>query len=224
MLSAPRLTFAAGAVAAVLLGATGCTGLDEASAASITRDTLISELATQLAAVSSLTYTATYQLAGGHTATIVQAQKPTRTAYVFPGGRVTVTATDTVRCNNDKNPTICTATATTPSADPAITTMIPPGAVLAMLNTAALDEDATATQHDTTIAGRHATCLNLSGVEGTPAARFTVCVTNEGALGSFAATIDDKRADVALTTYSEKADDAAFLVPTSAKLTDKRPS
>jgi hypothetical protein len=224
VLSASRLTFAAGAAAAVvLLGATGCTGLDEASAASITRDTLISELATQLAEVSGLTYTATYQLAGGHTATIVQAQKPTRTVYAYPGARVLVTAADTVRCNDDKNPTICTATSTLPSADPGITAMITPGAVLAMLNTAALDEDATAAQHDTTIAGRHATCLNLSGVEGTPAARFTVCVTNEGALGSFAATIDDKRADVALTTYSDKADADAFAVPVSAKLIDKRP-
>ena len=224
MLSAPRLTFAAGAAAVtVLLGASGCSGLDEASAASITRDTLISELATQLAAGSGLTYTATYQLAGGHTATIVQAQKPTRTAYLFPGGHVLVTATDTIRCNDDKNPTICTATSTAPSADPGITTMITPSAVLAMLNTAALDEDATATQHDTTIAGRHATCLNLSGVEGTPAARFTACVTNEGALASFAATINNKRADVALTTYSDKPDTAALQLPTSAKLIDKRP-
>lgn len=224
MLSASRLTFATGAVAGVvLLGATGCAGLDEASAASITRDTLISELATQLAAVSSLTYTATYQLAGGRTATIVQAQKPTRTAYVFPGGRVTVTATDTVRCNDDKNPTICTAASTTPSADPGITTMITPGAVLAMLNTAALDEDAIATQHDTTIAGRHATCLDLRGVDGTPATEFTACVTNEGALGSFTATIDTKRAEVALTTFTDKADDAAFQLPASAKLIDKRP-
>jgi hypothetical protein len=171
---------------------------------------------------AGLTYTATYQLAGGQTATIAQAQKPTRTAYEFPGGRVIVTATDTVRCDDDEHPTICTATSTAPSADPGITAMITPGAVLAMLNTAALDEDAAATQHDTTIAGRHATCLALSGVDGTPAASFAVCVTNEGALGSFAATIGDKRADVALTTYSDMADAGTFRVPPSAKLVDKR--
>jgi len=219
VLSAPRLTFAAvAAAAAALLGATGCSGLDEASAASITRDDLISELATQLAAVSGLTYTATYQLAGGETATITQAQKPTRTAYVFPGGRVITTVTATVRCTADT----CTQTRPAPSADPGVTAMITPRSVLAMLNTAALDEDAIVAQHDTTIAGRHATCLSLSNVEGTPARKFDTCVTNQGALGSFAATIDGKPADVALTTYSDDADADAFLVPTSAKLIDKR--
>jgi hypothetical protein len=127
-----------------------------------------------------------------------------------------------VRCDDADHPAVCTTTSTAPSADPGITTMITPGAVLAMLNTAALDEDAVATQHDTTVAGRHATCLSVRGVDGTPAAAFAVCVTNEGALGSFAATIDDKRADVALTTYSDQADADAFLVPAAAKLVDKR--
>jgi len=43
-------------------------------------------MAGQLAASAGLTYTAKYQLAGGDTARITQTQKPTRTAYAFPGG------------------------------------------------------------------------------------------------------------------------------------------
>jgi hypothetical protein len=56
-----------------------------------------------------------------------------------------------------------------------------------MLNVAAVAPAVTVQQHDTTIVGHHATCLPLSGLAGTPAAGFTVCVTAEGALGSFTA-------------------------------------
>jgi hypothetical protein len=224
VLSASRPAFAAlAAASAVLLSATACTGLDEANAASITRDDPISELATQLAGGAGLTYTATYQLAGGETATITQAQKPARTAYVYPGGRLIATTAGTIRCDGDDAPRTCTETAAAPSASPGAGALISPDAVLTMLNTAALDDDATAEQHDTTIAGRHATCLNIRKVDGTPAREFSVCVTNEGALGSFAATIKGERADVALTTYADKADARAFTVPRSARLIDKRP-
>ncbi len=220
-----RLTLAGLAAAtAALLGATGCTGLDEANAAGITHDDLVSEMAAQLSKVTGLTYTATYQLTGGDTATVSQAQKPTRTAYRFPGGRLIETATGTIRCTGDEPAVTCTETDPTPAtATPlAGTALITPEAALAMLNTAALDQNVTATPHDTTIAGRHATCLSLSQVDGTPTAEFSVCITNEGALGSFTATIAGQRIDQALTAYAEKADAAAFLLPSTAKLTDKR--
>ncbi|MCU7729595.1 hypothetical protein ODJ79_38255, partial [Actinoplanes sp. KI2] len=103
MHSGPRLTaLSATAAAALLLGTTGCTHLDQASAAGITHDDLLSEMSVQLARVTGLTYSATYQLTGGDTATVTQAQKPTRTAYVYPGGRLIQTATGTVRCIGGK--------------------------------------------------------------------------------------------------------------------------
>ncbi|WP_433300881.1 hypothetical protein ACQP2F_04505 [Actinoplanes sp. CA-030573] len=208
---------------ATLLGATGCTGLDEASAAGIGHDDLVSELSVQLARVTGLTYTATYHLAGGATATVTQAQQPTRTTYVYPGGRLLETATGTIRCAGDARPK-CTET------DPAPATALPLAgsdlvtaeAALALLNTAALDRDVNATQRDTTIAGRHATCLDLTRVDGTPASEFGLCVTNEGALGSFTATIAGKRLEQALIAYDDKAAPSSFDLPPSAQLSDKR--
>jgi hypothetical protein len=275
------------AAAALLLGAAGCTDLDEASAAGISHDDLLSEVSIQLARVTGLTYTATYQLTGGGTATVAQAQKPSRTAYVFPGGRLIQSVTGSIHCTGDKagspsrtvspNPSTSTSTGTgtsgnaggtsgnasasasgnvsasasasgnatgpdktgdnTSGASPACTetapapastaplpgsTLITPEAALAMLNTAALDQKVDATQHDTTIAGRHALCLDVDNVDGTPARRLSLCVTNEGALGSFAATIAGTHYEQALTTYTEKTAPDAFDLPPAAKLTDKR--
>lgn len=223
VLSVARLTSTGVTAGTLLLGATACTNLDQASAASITRDDLVSEMAGQLAGSAALTYAATYQLAGGDTAKITQSQKPTRSAYVFPGGRLIVTATATIRCKGSEKAPTCIETTPSPAVDARQTgALVTPAAVLAMLNTAALDSEVIAKQHDTTIAGRHATCLDLSQVRGTPASSFAVCVTSEGALGSFAATIDGHQADVALTAYSDKPDEAAFALPPAAKLTDKR--
>ncbi|WP_203782248.1 hypothetical protein [Paractinoplanes rishiriensis] len=205
--------------AAVLLS--GCTGLDEASAAGIARNDLISETAAQLSRVTDLTYTAKYQLTDGESATVTQAQRPTRTAYDFPGGRLIRTAKGTINC--DKAWT-CTQTDPTPVLPEPLpgTALVTPEAALAMLNTAALDQDVTATRRDTTIVGRPASCLQLAKVDGTPTSEFSLCVTNEGAMASFAATIDGKRIDQALTAYAEKVDTSTFTLPATAKLTDKR--
>ena len=230
MLSGSRLTVpglaavaALSLVAAGLLSLAGCTDLDEASAASITQDSVVSEMSTQLARVTGLTYTATYQLTGGGRATVTQAQKPTRTAYVYPGGRLIETTTGTIRCSGDASLTCTETDPAPPTATPlAGSTLITPEAALAMLNEAALDRDLVADQHDTTIAGHHATCLDLSGVDGTPTSKFGLCVTNEGALGSFTATIAGRRFEQALTTYADKAAPETFVLPRSAKLADKR--
>src|SRR5690242_7314334 len=224
------------AAVALLLGTAGCTDLDQASAAGISHDDLLSEMSVQLARVTGLTYTATYQLTGGGTATVTQAQKPTRTAYVYPSGRVIESATGTIRCTGEKSTQadktvtaggrspVCTETDLAPATSAPLTgsTLITPEAALAMLNAAALDQQVDATQHDTTIAGRHALCLDLDNVDGTATRRFSLCVTNEGALGSFAATIAGKHYEQALTTYAEKTAPDAFDLPPAAQLTDKR--
>ncbi|MEU8815077.1 hypothetical protein [Actinoplanes sp. NPDC048796] len=214
----PRLTVAGLlAAGALLLGTTACTGLDEASAAGPTRDDLISETAAQLAAGDTLTYTATYHLTGGDTATITQ--EPSRSSYVYPGGRLIVTPTATIRCQGVS----CTRSAPDPAAAATLTgALVTPEAAQSMLTTAALDPEVVSTQRDTTIAGRHATCLSLKEVSGTPTSAFDLCVTNEGALASFAATIAGKKADITLTSLTDDTDATAFAVPPKARLTADR--
>jgi hypothetical protein len=217
------LLVAASIVAASVLAIAGCGDLDQASAAGTNRDDLVTEMAGQLSEASDLTYTATYQLAGGATAKVSQAQKPSRIAYAYPGGRLILTATATIRCTGDDSAPTCTETTPQPTTDEHDTgPMTSPDTVLGMLDTAAVDADADAVQHDTTIAGHHATCLDVDKVDGAPASTFAVCVTNEGVLGSFTANINGKPADVALTDYSDKVDESAFTLPGGATLTDKR--
>lgn len=210
------------AASATLLVAAACSGIDSASAAGIAHDDLVSELATQLSESATLSYTATYQLAGGDEAQITQTQKPTRVAYSYPGGRLIRTPEGTIRCQGAESTLKCVETSPDPADARTTGTLTTPDTVLAMLNVAAIDPGATAEQHDTTIAGHHATCLALSGVAHTAASDFTVCVTAEGALGSFTATMGGKRADLALTAYSDKPDVTAFQLPASAKLTEQR--
>jgi hypothetical protein len=220
--SAVRLTRTGLAAASTMLVAAACGGADSASAASITRDDLVSELAGQLADSSTLSYTATYQLAGGDDAQITQALKPVRVVYSFPGGRLIRTSTATIRCKGAQTALACTETTPGPADAGSAGALTTPETVLAMLNVAAVDTGVVAKEHDTTIAGHHATCLTLTGVARTVTPDFAVCVTAEGALGSFTARINGKQADLALTAYSDKPDLSAFDLPASAKVTDQR--
>jgi hypothetical protein len=210
--SRPRLTLALLASVVALLGATGCTNLDAASAAGVSRDDLVSDTAAQLSRAAGLTYTARYHLTEGDIATVTQAQKPARTAYDYPGGRLIETPTATIHCDRGKKGLVCTRTDAAPVTAAPLpgTALVTPEAALAMLNQASFDPEVEAESRDTTIAGRHATCLSLARVDGTPAATFALCVTNEGALASFTATIDGRRIEQALVSYTEKADPAAF--------------
>ncbi|GGL06613.1 hypothetical protein [Mangrovihabitans endophyticus] len=319
------LTAAAGMLAAAVTVA-GCGDLGESAAAQgIARNDLISEVATQLGTAQTLTYSATYRLADGQTASIAQAQRPRRTALVHPGGRWIVTddaVTTCVQQDRDLDCTITTRSEQSPTdpaasaaaapsatagpasgepsapgpssagpsapgpssagpsapgpssgpsapgpssgpsapgpssgpsapgpssgpsasaagappssgtggvdaeavAEAARTGMIMPATVLALLNAAALDSDVDVEQHDTTIAGHHATCITLDRVVGGPIARFGACVTTEGALGSFTGVLDGKTVDVAMTHYSDRTDSDAFVPPRYARTVDHRNS
>jgi hypothetical protein len=218
------------AVALLLCAAAaGCSDLDEPGQG-LTRNDLVADLAAQMSAAADLTYEASYQLAGGEKATVAQAQKPARTAYVYPGGKLTVTADATTECRTAKT-TTCTMTAPATAASPPSETvfagagasgLVAPAVVLALLNAAALDSDVTVDQHDTTIAGRHATCVELRGVDEAAARDFTTCITNEGVLGSFNGKLNQTEMDVAMTHYSEQVEDTVFELPTSARLVDRR--
>jgi hypothetical protein len=219
---AVRLVLTGLAASATLLVAAACGGVDTANAAGITHDDLVSELATQLSESATLSYTATYQLAGGDEAQITQAQKPTRVAYSYPGGLMVRVPGATIRCQGPSSALKCTETTPDPADTHSTGPLTTPDAVLAMLNVAAIDPGVTAEQHDTTIAGHHATCLALTGVTQTPAPDFSVCVTSEGALGSLTARMRGKQADLALTAYSDKPDVSVFELPPTAKITDQR--
>ncbi|BCJ52209.1 hypothetical protein Asp14428_36840 [Actinoplanes sp. NBRC 14428] len=229
-LPTPRPRLAAAAL--ILLAATaGCSDPVDGSGAGLSRNDLVADLAAQLAGATDLTYEATYQLTGGATATIAQAQKPARRAYVYPGGQVLVTNDATTECRTTAKPATCTMTApATPTSPPPPSVfrgadasgMITPATVLTLLNKAILDPDLEVDQHDTTIAGRHATCVDLTGVDGAAARDFATCITNEGVLGSFTGVLGQGRIEVAMTHYAESVPDDRFRTPKAAKLIDRR--
>jgi hypothetical protein len=218
------------AAALVLCASTaGCSDLDDPGQG-LTRNDLVADLAAQMTAAADLTYEANYQLSGGAEATVAQTRKPARTAYVYPGGKVTVTKDATTVCRTAKT-TTCTMTAPATAASPppakvfevaGATGLVTPATVLALLNAAVLDNDVEVVQHDTTIAGRHATCVQLTGVDDAAARDFSACVTNEGVLGSFNGILNQNRMDVAMTHYSEQVEEAMFDLPVAAKLVDRR--
>ena len=221
----PRLLAAATVVLAL---AAGCAG-DGSSR--LRRSDAITDLATQLERSAALTYSADYQLSGGATAKIAQAQTPPRSAFVYPGGMVAVTADATTECRTGAKSLTCTMT-----APPAATSrpaaalfdgaeqggMVTPPVVLNLLNAAALDTDAVVEQHDTTIAGRHATCVAVRNVDDASASRFDACVTTEGVLGSFAGTVDGEPIDLAMTRLADTIDGYVFDPPPTATVIDRR--
>ena len=206
---------------AVALSMAGCADFDDPAAAhGLTRSDLVGELAAQLGGSAALTYRATYTLAGGESGSIAQEQHPARTAYRYPGGRLLVTGGKTTQCVR----TACTVAATSGAPVAALAVvqrsgLVNPSAVQDLLNAARLDPDMTVEQHDTTMAGRHATCVQLGNVDKAETGRFSTCVTSDGVLGSFSGTLAGREVDVALTDYADKVGGDAFDPPHGAKLT-----
>ncbi|WP_306206029.1 hypothetical protein [Actinoplanes sp. RD1] len=315
----------------LLVVTTGCSELDEPAAAGLTRSDLMTDLAGQLAGSAARTYEATYQLAGGGTATVTQAQEPARTMYVYPAGQALVTADTVTECRTRARPTTCSITTTSTGTPPSSPTpppsgpapsapapsaadlsasgasgapatpgvsgasgvpsslgfsgasgvpaslgapatsvvpaasaaaaqraaqaqrvpaaeaagLITTGTVQLLLTRAGLESDVQITQHDTTIAGRHATCVELTGLELTAAGvaqeavppattgaaprnatatdGYEACVTNEGVLGSFRGVVGGTEIEIAMTHYAEHLSAGAFDLPANATITDHRP-
>ncbi len=218
------------AATVVLAVAGGCSGAGDGGSG-LQHSDAITDLAARLERSAALTYSADYQLPGGATAKIAQAQTPPRSALLYPGGMVAVTADATTRCRTGAKKLTCTLT------DPPAATsrpaaavfdgaerggMVTPPVVLNLLNAAALDADAVVEQHDTTIAGRHATCVAVRNVDDASASRFDACVTTEGVLGSFTGTVDGEPIDLAMTRLAETIDGYVFDPPPTAKVIDRR--
>ncbi|GAB3798877.1 hypothetical protein [Micromonospora zhanjiangensis] len=229
VLSRPFRRALAGPSVAVLLLA-GCDSLDDANRAAGGRTDLVNDLASQLDRAATLTWSAEYQLPGGRTGTIAQAQRPARSAYVYPGGKLTVAPDAIAECETGGRPT-CTLSAPARSdGRPALTTyagvgrhgLIAPPVVIGLLNDAALDPTAEITQTDTTVAGRHATCVRVRNLTHAAASSFDVCLTGDGVLGKFVGVVDGNPVDLSLTGYRVGVDAEVFTLPAGAGVTDRR--
>ncbi|MEU4624148.1 hypothetical protein AB0G04_29750 [Actinoplanes sp. NPDC023801] len=207
------------AVAAVA-GTAGCTDLDQASAAGAGDGDLVSETADRVAAADGQSWTATYRLAGGEAARVARSQKPSRIAFTFPSGVMIITPEAATRCTRTAGRTTCTDADRRDGEEgpPATTGLIAPAAILDMLESAAIDPDMAVTPRETTIAGRHASCLKLGGVDQSAAPDFEVCVTVEGTVAAFAGTVAGAPVEMTLTDYRAEVDESDFTVPPNAHL------
>ncbi|MEU0076999.1 hypothetical protein [Micromonospora tulbaghiae] len=210
------------------LSVTGCQALDDANVA-LGRADLVNDLAARMDRALEQTWAADYQIDGGRTASIAQTKKPLRSTYTWPGGKITVTQESVTRCASTAARTSCTVsppvlTAGKPSVivydEARKQGLVTPPAVIRLLTDAALAPEAAIEQSDTTLAGRHATCVDVTH----DGERFNACVTNEGVLASFSGTLDGKPAEVTLSRYTESVEAAAFAVPDGAGVVDRRPS
>lgn len=210
--------------------AAGCTAQQ-----AIDRAALVNDLATRLDHASQRTYTADYQLPHGEMATIAQSQHPLRAAYTFPGGKVTITPEAITDCRGTGGAMTCTLTPP-PSPGTGSTTglisavggvdhagVVVPALVVGLLTAASLDSNAVISQHDTTIAGEHATCVNVTGVDNAAAPEFTACITVGGILGSFEGTINGVPVEISMTGLRDTVAGNAFDPPAGAKIVDRRP-
>jgi hypothetical protein len=196
------------------------------------RAQLVNDLAGRLERSSNLTYTAVYRLPLGVSVTISQAQNPSRAAYVYPGGKITLTPQQLADCRSDGAGTTCTLTPPpSPGTDPATTLLgtvadrglIAPQTVTGLLTATALDPNAMVTTHDTTVAGENATCVHVSGVQRAAATQFEVCVTTDGLLGSFTGQVGSSQVDASLDHYDQVVAVDAFDLPAGAHIVDHRP-
>jgi hypothetical protein len=217
------------AVAVMALAPAGCAPAAESD--------LFNDLAASLDAAGDLTFTAEYRLAGGAAAVLAQAQEPRRAAYQFPGGKMVRTEEATTDCRTGTDATRCTLTSPpsnpadpvldllagadrSPTAGPSPTAssgLVAPSAALRLVSQAALD-GGTVTRHETTIAGKAATCVGVHGSGG-----LTVCITADGLLGRFTGTVNGSAVALELERFADSADPALFTTPAGATVEDKRP-
>lgn len=226
-----RVGLAVAASVITLAATAGCGAMGDAQQL-VDRARLVNDLATRLDDASGLTYTAEYQLPGGASASIAQAQQPLRIAYTYPGGKFLVTADRTAECRMAAGSTTCVLNpAPSTGADPTAPLLrtagdrglVPPTLVVSLLTAASLSPNAVVNQHDTTTAGEHASCVDVSGVENAAASQFTACITAAGVLGEFHGTVNGTLVDVVLTRYRSTVAEDAFDPPPGALMVDQRP-
>lgn len=220
------------ATVGALLASAGCQTLTEAGQV-IGRSDLVNDLAARLDRSAELTYSIDYRLPESRSATIAQTPSPPRSAYLYPGGRLIITEEAITECRTRGGRETCTINPPpSPGAAPSSRYftaptehgLVTPTLVISLLTAAALDAEAIIEQHDTTIAGRHATCVKVRQVEKAPASNFDACITTEGVLGSFSGVVHGTMIDIAMSHYRDTVDPEIFEVPKSAEIVDRRSS
>jgi hypothetical protein len=214
---------------ALVLTLAGCGPVSDAHQV-IDRSKLVNELASRLDRASVLTYTAKYELPDGAHATVAQAQQPIRASYTYPTGKFVTTTLMTMDCRADTSGQRCTLTPPpTPKSDTSglfvamrERGLVPPTLVVGLLTAASLSSDAAIRKSEATIAGQAATCVEVSGVRNAAASKFDACITDNGVLGSFDGTVDDKDSNVSLVRYETAVAPDAFDPPAGAETVDQR--
>lgn len=218
-------------VAGAMLVIGACDTLGDAQQG-IDRADLISDLSARLERAEDLTYTAEYQLAGGASATVAHARDPRRTAFTHPGGKLVIMPAAITDCRGAAGAgASCTVVpAPSPNAETPVSLldtvgahgMITPQVVAGLLTATAVDSDAAVAQSDTTIAGQHATCIRVDGVDNARAPSYQVCVTADGVIGRFSGTVNGSDIEIAMTRYRDTVATDAFEPPPGAPVVDQR--
>ncbi|MEV4414434.1 hypothetical protein [Catellatospora sp. NPDC049609] len=213
-----------------LLALTGCQVITDDGVAP-DRARLIADMTTQLQRATQHGYHAEYLLANGARGAISQQTGPLRTVFAYPGGRLLVDADGQTACVTAVRPARCQIRPV-PGAGPAALTgytevtrhgLVTAPVVADLLQAAQLQSQASVEASDATLAGRQATCLEVSGLTDAEAAGFTVCVTAEGVLADFSGVVGGVSVDQALLHMTNRPPAAVFDLPEGARVTDHRP-
>jgi hypothetical protein len=187
---------------------------------------LITDLVDRLGQSESMTFTAGYELADGATATVSRAQNPSRLALEYPGGKVVVGEREVTACATAAGGVVCTVSPASGAAlpasllDAASAAGLPaPASIADLLFSAAFDPHVAVDRRDTTLVGRHASCVSVSGL--TEAPPFEACVTSDGVLGSLAGTVGGHPVQLTRTSYRTDVDATAFDPPAGATVIEQ---
>jgi hypothetical protein len=223
------------ALATMVVGAMGC-GLIGKAQQVVGTAKILSDFADRLEKGEKLTYTATYNVAGGDQVTLTQ--QPPNSAYIGKSARFIFTSTAMYLCDTEDG--VLTCQKSTPTGDSvdagdaglvagvAGDAFVSPALALGLIAAAVLVPGAKVSESNKTIAGQSSRCATASNLDAaaspgdTSAPRdFTVCITDGGALASFTGTdTSGQKLGMVMTTYSSTADPKSFQPPAGAKIVD----
>jgi hypothetical protein len=214
--------------AAIGLGSMGCGVIQNVMDTAST----LNEFSDRLGKAAQLTYTAEYQVTGGHKVTL--AQKPPNTAFISGDGRLIVTADNVIMCDRENGRIECQKTPLGGgNEDPTglLSGVAGPGFVtpemaLAFVAAAAIVPGTDVTTRTRTYAGQKSLCADVSGIDNVTQGstdemlrEFSVCVTESGVLASFSGTsTTGEKAAVELVSYATKVNSKSFAPPPGAKV------
>lgn len=202
--------------------------------------TVLGTFAERMDHASRLTYTARYSTAEGRAVTVVQ--QPPDLAYLATGSRFVRTPEHTLLCEAGS----CRRAPGGGPGPATIARVTGPGfvtheTVLTMVAMAAFVPGARAAPSDQTVAGQPVTCARITSphgstvpgqpppgqappgqvVPGQVVPDFSLCLTADGLLASFAGTLPTGgHAAVELRTFDGTAEAASFAVPAGAAVVD----